>query len=263
VGLKAWKSTRVVYENHRPGKIPSRKIFTKNIVDSLVSEGHITSEKDIRAASSQSAWKNLPLPEFTGEKRPQVVGLRLFSDVAQCTVRDDNGVMCGHITPVVASMVKHISTTHGAGNRQQWKLTTAQTLTEDLSWMHYFVVSSDAPLHQAALYPTLTLPDLSGFDVAAARGLLQKTTMAYTQDLHVAPDLDVKTVLPTFIETGVDQFLRKFNRTTLQNYQLDANNAMYSTLRALVVDTYSNNIKQLVEGRLQSNILLHVTNCTP
>jgi hypothetical protein len=130
--------------------------------------------------------------------------------------------------------------------------------------MHYFEVSSDAPLRQAALHTTLTPIDLSGFDLAAARELLQQTTATYTHDLHVVPDQNVKTVLPTFIETGVDQFLRQFNRTTLRkNYDPDPDNAMYSTLRALVIDTYSDNIKQLVDGKLPNNILLHVTNCTP
>jgi hypothetical protein len=106
----------------------------------------------------------------------------------------------------------------------------------------------------------LTPIDPSGFDVAAARELLQQTTATYTHDLHVVPD---QNVLPTFIETGVDQFLGQFNRTTLRkNYDPDPDNAMYSTLRALVIDTYSDNIKQLVEGRLPNNILLQVTNCT-
>lgn len=266
-GLKAWKSTQVVYENHRSKKIPSIKNFTKNIVDSLVSEGHIASEKDIRDALSQSEWKSIPLPEFIGKTRPQVLGLRLFPSATQCTVEDDNNVMCGHITPGSESMRQHIYLKHGPGHSKRTKLITAQTLTEDISWAHYFEVSSEPPLYQAALHTsTLTPigPLASGFDVAAARELLQQTTATYMHDLHVVPDQNVKTILPTFIETGVDQFLRQFNRTTLRkNYDPDPGKAMYSTLRALVIDTYSDNIKQLAEGRLPDNILLHVTNCTP
>jgi hypothetical protein len=185
-GLKAWKSTHVVYENHRSEKIPPLKNFTKIIIDSLVSEGHIASEKDIRDTSSQSDWKSIPLPEFIGEKRPQVLGLRIFPNAVQCTVEDDNEVMCGQITPSSDSMRQHIYLKHGEGHSRQRKLTTAQTLTEYLSWMHYFKVSSDAPLRQAALHTTLTPIDPSEFDVAAACELLQQTTATYTHDLHVA-----------------------------------------------------------------------------
>jgi hypothetical protein len=266
-GVKSWKSTRVVYENHPSGKLPSTKAFSKFIIESLISKGHIVSKEDIRDAPNQFAWKTLPLPNFSGKKRPQVLGLRLFTNVVQCTVLmedDSNKVICGHISPSSASMRDHIYRIHGSGYRQQWQLTTAQTLTEDKSWMHYFEVSSEALPCEAALHMTLTLTDPSGFDVATARELLQQTTATYTHDLHVVPDQDVKTVLPTFIETGVDQFLQQFNRTTLRKkYDPNPDKAMYSTLRALVVDTYSDNIKQLVEERLPNNILLHVTNCTP
>lgn len=263
-GLKAWKLTRVVYENHCSGKIPPLKTFIKNIIDSLVLEGHITSEKDICAASNQSDWKSLALPKFIGEKRPQVLGLRVFYNAVKCTVKDDKKVMCGHIVLGSESMRQHIWLTHGKGHGNQKELTTAQTLTEDKSWMHYFEVSSDTPICQAVLHSTSMLTEPSAFDAAAARELLRKTTVNYTHDLHVVPDLNVKTILPTFIETGVDKFLRQFNRTTLQkNYDPEPDNAMYSTLRALVVDTYSNDIEQLKEGKLESHLLLYVTNCTP
>ena len=79
--LKAWKLTSVVYENHHSEKIPALKVFKQDIVKSLLLEDHITSEKDIHDASNQSDWKSLALSKFIGEKRPKVLGLRLFPNV--------------------------------------------------------------------------------------------------------------------------------------------------------------------------------------
>ena len=125
MGLKAWKLTSVIYENHRSEKIPPLKIFKQDIVKSLLLEDHITSEKDIHDASNQSDWKSLALPKFISEKRPNMLGLWLFPNVVQCTIKENKKDICRHIIPRLDSMRQHIWLTHGKGLGQQWKLTTA------------------------------------------------------------------------------------------------------------------------------------------
>ena len=96
--MKCWKETAVVYENHpwASGGLGTRDKFKKKIVTSLISEGYIAEEGEICDANNSTSWRELSLPEFTGELRPQVLGLRTFPQAIQCTVLD-GGIICGHI----------------------------------------------------------------------------------------------------------------------------------------------------------------------
>jgi hypothetical protein len=260
-GLERWMSSAVVYENHRPGRLPALAKFTKEIIDSLVSKGHITHEGEICNAKTSVAWNSLPFPNFNGELRPHVVGLRVFARALQCTVEVDRDI-CGHITSSINSFRNHLSDDHGRGHSAEYTEVSAQTLSEDKGWVSFFEVSPTATL---PTFDGTTRPiDASGLDLETARGLLQQTTANYMNDLNVIPDLNVKTILPVFVETGIDQFLRPFNRKHFRRrYDPDPDHPTYSTLRNLILETYKEGIKGLTELKLPSNIFLLMTNCTP
>ena len=82
--------------------------------------------------------------------------------------------------------------------------------------------------------------------------------------LNVVPDLNVKTVLPVFVETGVDRFIQPFNRKNFRKrYDPDHDDPIYLTLRGLVLETYRQDMDNVKEGKLPANLLFNMTNCTP
>lgn len=263
--LKCWRATEVVYENHPSKRLENRKKFKEKIVKSLISEGHITEEGEIRDAGGPTFWKDLPFPEFTGELPPPVVGLRTFPQAIQCTVEQDDGTKCGYISTAKSSFKNHMNLRHGPGHSQEYRDVVAQTLNE--SWVEYFEVLPVAPL---SMFDQTANPiDTSGFNLEAAHGLLHQTTAAYMNDLNVVPDLDVRTILPVFVETGIDQFIQPFNRKNFRKFfDPDPENAIYAILRHLILETYKEGINVLQQrgstpSQIPSNIFLLMTNCTP
>ena len=107
--------------------------------------------------------------------------------------------------------------------------------------------------------------EASGFNLEAGHGLLHQTTAAYMNDLNVVPDLDIRTILPVFIEKGIDQFIQPFNcKSFWILFDPDPENAPYVILRWLIVETYKEGINFLRQREsIPSNIFLLMTNCTP
>ena len=161
----------------------------------------------------------------------------------------------------MGSFKNHLSTSHGRGHSEKYQYVVAQTLNE--SWVEYFQVLPVAPL--STFDQTANPIEASGFDLEAAHGLLHQTTAAYMNDLNVVPDLDIRTILPVFIETGIDQFIQSFNRKNFRKFfDPDPENALYVILRQLLVETYKEGINSLQQREsIPSNIFLLMTNCTP
>lgn len=261
--IKCWKQTEVVYENH-----PSRGLdnkFKVRIVESLISEGYIAEEGEIRDTNSSTSWRDIPLPEFTGELRPQVVGLRTFPQAIQCTV-PDGGVICGYISTSMSTFRNHLHDCHGRGHITERQAVVAQTLNKNKSWQKYSEVSPEAPL---STFDQTTNPgnnpiDATGFKLEAARRLLHQTTTTYMNDLNVVPDLDIRTILPVFVETGIDQFIQPFNRKNFRKrFDPDPDDSIYTILRRLILETYKEGINVLQHGKIPSTIFLLMTNCMP
>jgi hypothetical protein len=264
--MKCWKETEVVYENHprASGGLGSRVKFKGKIVESLISERYIAEEGEIRDAISSTSWRDLSLPEFTGDLRPQVAGLRTFTQAIQCTV-PDSGIICGYISTSMGSFKNHLNI-HGRGHINERQKVVAQTLNESKSWMKYFEVSPEAPLSTFGQTTNLCNNpiDITGFNLEAAHGLLHQTTATYMNDLNVVPDLDIRTILPVFVETGIDQFIQPFNRKNFRKkFDPHPDDPIYAILRRLVLETYKEGINDLQQSKIPSNIFLLMTNCTP
>ena len=107
--------------------------------------------------------------------------------------------------------------------------------------------------------------EASGFNLEAGHGLLHQTTAAYMNDLNVVPDLDIRTILPVFIDTGIDQFIQPLNgKNFWKFFDPDPENALYVILRWLIVETYKEGINFLQQKEsIPNNIFLLMTNCTP
>ena len=81
--------------------------------------------------------------------------------------------------------------------------------------------------------------EASGFNPEAGHGLLHQAPAAYMNYLNVVPDLDIRTILPVVIETGIDQFIKPFNQKNFWIFfNPDPENALYDILRWLIVETY-------------------------
>jgi hypothetical protein len=263
--LRCWKKTAVVYENHTSGRLETRNKFKVKIIKSLISAGYIAEEGEIRDADSSTSWKDLPLPGFTGTLRPQVAGLRTFHQATQCAVPDSSGgLICGYISTSMKSFRNHLSKYHGRGHITERQEVVAQTLNEDWGWQEYFEVSPEAPsTFDQTINPNDPI-DASGFNLEAAHGLLHQTTATYMDELDVVPDLDIRTILPVFVETGIDQFIQQFNRKNFRKFfDPDPDDLLYATLRLLIIETYKEGITLLQLSKVPSNILLFMTNCTP
>ena len=75
--------------------------------------------------------------------------------------------------------------------------------------MEYFQV---LPVDLLSMFDQTANPiEASGFNLEAGHGLLHQTTAAYMNDLNVVPDLDIRTIPPVFIDTGIDQFIQPLN----------------------------------------------------
>ncbi|KJA12770.1 hypothetical protein HYPSUDRAFT_210138 [Hypholoma sublateritium FD-334 SS-4] len=253
----------VSFEHHRPAKVPKRKneLQTK-IVDSLISTGHIHDASEIRSGNKPDIWNSIPLPQPVNGFIPRVAGLRSFSDATRCTVVE-KGKMCGYISPAEESLRVHQWNVHGRRYPENVDQVVAQTLTESGNgFFRYFSVSPEDP--QSALNATRKPVNLRRLDLNAARRLLQKTTAAYTNDLNIIGDLNVKTTLPVFVITGIDNFLKPFNRTSIrQKYAQDRDHPRYIALHNILYKSFKDEMQHLFDHTLPSHIFLHLTNCTP
>jgi len=259
--LKCWRSTEVVFENHSSARLESYKKFKEKIVTSLISEGPIEKEEEIRNANDSTSWQKLPVPDFAGELPPPIVGLRTFHNAIQCIVGVDGDDICGYISTTKKTFQTHLSKCHGRGYSEEYRNVVAQTFNE--SWVKYFEV---LPVAQLSTFDqTAKTIDASGFNLEAAHGLLHQTTAAYMNDLNVVPDSDIRTILPVFVETGIDQFIQPFNRKNFRKFfDPDPENAIYGILRCLIIETYKEGINFLEQRELiPSPIFLLMTNCTP
>lgn len=122
--------------------------------------------------------------------------------------------------------------------------------------MEYFQV---LPVDLLSMFDQTANPiEASGFDQEAGHGILHQTTAAYMNDLNVVPDLDIRTILPVFIDTGIDQFIQPLNgKNFWKFFDPDPENALYVILRWLIVETYKEGINFLQQREsIPNNIFL-------
>ncbi|EDR13057.1 uncharacterized protein LACBIDRAFT_322476 [Laccaria bicolor S238N-H82] len=111
---------------------------------------------------------------------------------------------------------------------------------------------------------TVKIIDISGFDLDAAHGLLHQAMATYMNDLNILPDKDIRTILPVFIETGIDQFLQPFNRKNFRKpFDPDPENKIYGILQHLILKTYKKGIQFMEQKEsIPSAIFLLMMNST-
>ena len=164
----------------------------------------------------------------------------------------------------MGSFKNHLTNCHGRGHITECQEVVAQTLNENKSWQKYFEVSPEAPLSTFGQNLGNNPIDITGFNLEVAHGLLHQTTATYMYDLNVVPNLDIRTILPVFVETGIDQFIQPFNRKNFQKiFDPDPDDPIYCILRRLVLETYKEGINEVQQSKIPSNIFLFMTNCTP
>lgn len=88
-----------------------------------------------------------------------------------------------------------------------------QTLVEAAhAWIVYFEVSGTPPRRRSDQNAGDESSDL---DASAALALLRQKKAAMLEGIEVVPDEEIRTVLPVFVRTGIDQYLGLFNRKAL------------------------------------------------
>ena len=266
--LEHWSASKVVFEDHPCTATGKPDTFQNLVVESLISGGLVTNPEEICDAADFNSWKEIGLPKFTGD-RPQVLGLRTFAGAFRCIAPGVKGKTCGYISTALSTIKNHCTQHHPGLGFKRGEVVLAQTLCEVPGQQIYFEVSLKGRLstyNQTTNSNTISI-NASGFDLEAARGLLHQTTATYTNNLihlNVAPDLNMKTILPVFVETGVDQFIQPFNRKNFRKrYDPSREDPMYLTLRGLVLETYRQDMDNVKEGKLPANLLFNMTNCTP
>ncbi|KAF8870599.1 hypothetical protein BD779DRAFT_1680942 [Infundibulicybe gibba] len=257
-----WTRTSIVFSHQASLQlISSKKKLVDEVVKSLIDAGHIKRQEEIRNDEDNgNTWKRYPLPKVPGQ-RPAVMGLRLFQKVFQCEI-------CTEISPSIATMKRHYITTknHGTARFIPMKpTTTAQTLTET-GLVQYFQVED---IQLPEILPLVPEQDAERFQGATGlelvAGLLRRKKQ-YTMSTLSKMDsnVDVRTILPVYVRTGVNKFLEAFDRHLLQQpYERRKEDPIYKRLQAVVAASFRDDINTLKAQQLHHSILAQMTNCTP
>lgn len=290
---QAWEESKVAFD-HEPStmRLPPLATFLESIVNSLIADAYIDSVEEILTAGRPfNNWSgNEPQPVGTDTLPAPIAGLRVFHTARKC-------VECGMITPMPKTMNKHWSTKHRGVDvkRPKAKQTTrvasldvdddwqpdrtakgitgkwtvvpvSQTLSESLSLRHYFEVQvidePEAPVglrHKSDPTPS----EQEDADFCEAEQLLRQKKLPLIAPLESVPK-DIRTILPVYVTTGIDNLLSKFDRSTVQApYQLDRNDPRVKALRVAGVLSYKEDVQALADHKLHDSVCARMTNCTP
>jgi hypothetical protein len=244
---------------------PSNLRLQKIIVESLMADGHITDETEIRNENSVKSWIGVPLPTIPdGSPRPAVMGLKVYENALKCTI-------CNKCTKSIPTMKTHFSNVHKESKpaRNFWTSAAIQTLTEANGFNNYFDVEVDPSKNdlsindaQSAEYIADTTSDGSSNEYIANIGhLLAKQKGAVMSYLSTTVENDPRKKFLFLTESGIEPFLENFDRAALRsNINEGRDSSAYKRLQYAIAESFKKDLKLMQENKIHHTVLTYVTN---